>query len=518
MHLNHPGNANRNHQGFNWADIIPSKDLKYHKCYGLFQCARLEVPLDWTNLSNPNTVTLAITKLPAVVDVADDSFGGTIVINPGGPSGSGVTAVLHGGKSLQNFVDSDKHFEILSFDPRGVFLTTPNLNCFQDDNVRTMGELVLSGAGSLGTDEIALNTAWSLHESIGRLCAETPNGRYPDGSNIRQYVSTALVAHDMVAIIDAVDADLQKELKSRERHSPADQATIMANNNHGPPLLNYWGLSYGTYLGNTFASRFPHRIGRMILDGVVDSDDYAATGWTTNLQDNNKTWATFFDDCFEAGPKCPLSRPSIRSAAEMQTQVEAFVAELQHNPLPVLQAGNAYVLTHLAIKTGIHICLYKPLQLWPLLAYTLNALMNDDHDAALSALQTLEPDHHFSPSLPRLSHLFLPRTTTTATNFPDPPPGAYAFQPEAGISILCGDGTPPPSTTKPSFLNYISLLTSQSPSSAPSGPTSPSPASTGPLQSVPTPGTASPALSAQNYPTTIPAPPLYSLSATRPIP
>ena len=59
-----------------WNAITPSKELKYHECYGPFECARLEVPLDWSNLSNPNTVAIAITKLPAVVDVTDKSFGG----------------------------------------------------------------------------------------------------------------------------------------------------------------------------------------------------------------------------------------------------------------------------------------------------------------------------------------------------------------------------------------------------------------------------------------------------------
>ncbi len=448
---------------FSWDNITPTKELKYHKCYGTFDCARLEVLLDWSNASNPNTVAIAITRLPAVVDVTDPSFGGTIVINPGGPSGSGVTTVLWGGKSLQNVVDSDKHFEILSFDPRGVYFTTPGLNCFQDGGVRRDTYLLAAGAGSLESNEFAVDTMWGITKSIGLSCAQAADGEFPDGSRIQQFVSTALVAQDMIAIIDQVDAHRRKESNAKEKHSN-QQTTLHAELDEGPALLNYWGLSYGSYLGNTFASMFPNRIGRMILDGVVDAPDYAATGWTTNLQDNNKTWAKFFEYCFEAGDRCLLSDSSIRSPTDMQDKVEGFLAELEHNPMPLVENGNAYILTYLSLKTIIHLHLYQPIQLWPQLALIIRALMERNTSRAISALKfsetiftTSDASRHFRPSLPQAP----PSCALSA--FDRTLPTGYPWMQEAAVSILCGDGDPINNRTKETFTEYLHLLQSQSP-------------------------------------------------------
>jgi pimeloyl-ACP methyl ester carboxylesterase len=452
---------------FDWAAINPSKELKYHKCYGSFECARLEVPLDWSNSSNPNTAAIAITRLPAVTDISHESFGGTIVLNPGGPSGSGVSIVVMSGQSLQWVVDSEKHFEILSFDPRGVQFTTPTLNCFQNPEVRATLTLLGAGAGSLESNDNALDTKWSIEKSLAQLCAQTNNGRFEDGTNIRQFVSTALVAQDMIAIVDQVEAHRQKALKA-QRRSSQQQTAVVAEADSEPALLNYWGLSYGTYLGNTFASMFPHRIGRMILDGVVDAPDYAAGGWSTNLQDNNKTWGKFFEYCYGAGSRCLLMSPSVRSEVDLKDKVEAFLAELQHNPLPLVQDGNAYVLTYLNMKVIIHTLLYAPIQYWAMLATLLRAMMERNAEQVVSVfsqfseVQAATVNRHFSPTLPTIP--MLPPLWGSASAHSTSIPGIYHWQPEAAVSILCGDSDfALTSRTKPDYLEYLALLESQSP-------------------------------------------------------
>lgn len=449
---------------FNWESIPSSDKLQYHPCFGSFECSRLSVPLDWSNRSNPNNVTLAIVRLPAVVDVTDESFGGTIIINPGGPSGSGVSTVLRSGRGVQKIVDSDKHFEILSFDPRGVAFSTPTTACFQDDAARNLLALLAVGAGSLEDGQYAMNVKWGSAEGLGRLCESSSNGKLPDGSHIHQFVSTALVARDMVEIVDQVDAHLRKELDLRRERENNRQAVISPDS-VSPALLNYWGLSYGSYLGNTFASMFPERMGRMVLDGIVDADDYAATGWTTNLQDNNKTWAKFFEYCFEAGPKCPLFDPLAHGPEDIRDRVDMFLADLQDNPIPLIQNGNAYLLTYFAMKANIHACLYYPNDLWPLLAIALKSLIDRDPSAAVSLQEIAQRQRHddsdrFSPVLPTRPYHRESRDVFSESD--EELPGNYPWQTEAGVSILCGDGDDITSTSKAGYAEYVSLLESQS--------------------------------------------------------
>ena len=63
--------------------IIPSKTLQYKPCFGQFQCARLEVPLDWneTTSGEGGKVAIAIVKKPAIIDVTDPRYGGVILFN-----------------------------------------------------------------------------------------------------------------------------------------------------------------------------------------------------------------------------------------------------------------------------------------------------------------------------------------------------------------------------------------------------------------------------------------------------
>ena len=441
---------------FDWSSIEPRNKLRYTPCYHGFECARLTLALEWAaEPSNSNEVILAVARLPAKVNESDPSFGGTVVLNPGGPSGSGVDIVRWVGPGVQEIIDGEKHFEILSFDPRGVKYTTPSSACFEEDADRDMYLLQSRAVGSVDDSEFSLNTKWALAQGLGQLCESSNLGNFPDGSNIRQYVSTALIARDMVNLTDAIEEHRLHALSSLKPETDKQKVMHEASK---VPLLNYWGYSYGTYLGNTFASMFPDRIGRMILDGVVDAPDYTATGWTSNLQDNDKVWLKFFEWCFEAGPKCALYDSHVRSPNDLAFKLDEYMDHLQDNPLPLIYSDNIYQFTYFDLASQMHYASYGPHQIWPLLALGLSALIQGDPTTLLSLTNSLTSSSTPSqPPTPPFIPLLSPFNNRT---IPFPP--GYPHGLEASTAILCGDGADITASSKPSYYQYLQLLKSES--------------------------------------------------------
>lgn len=441
--------------GFNWSSIEPHTKLVWHECYTSFQCARLQVPLDWTNSSNPNHVSLALTKVPAVVSHHDPKFGGTVLINPGGPGGSGVDEVVWGGYGMRDsIIDSnDKHFEILSWDPRGIHHTTPPVACFGTDWDRKVWMYRNWAVGQLDSSEHALDVKWALYESLAKLCDQSGKGQFDDGTNMHQYVSTALTAHDMVAIIDALQEEHSSLLKWDKNEQQSQHSLIEHDK---PALLQYWGFSYGTFLGNTFASMFPNRIGRMILDGNVDPQDYAKTGWLSNLFDNPKNLHWFYYGCFHANSRCALYSSNTSSLFDIERRVHIVLEQLHREPVAVVHDGAADLVTYADLTNLIHGAAYAPRFFWPDVAQIIHDLSQHNGTSIVKYLKYLEVPENPKPNVPNDGNL------TTSNNETKPYPPDYPGGLEGAISVLCGDGDPIDSLTKQDWQERISLLKNQS--------------------------------------------------------
>lgn len=248
---------------FDWDAITPAQDLEYHDCYDQFKCARLLVPLDWQDEKSGQTIALAIIKQDSVVDIDDPTYGGPVISNPGGPGGSGTASLVRSAALQRNFLDTPgkKHFELVSFDPRGVGRTTPQVNCYPTSRLeRTAAALETRGNHGLNGGPVALAYGLGLAEIEGGRCADA-NG------DLLMHVGTASVARDMLAIVDKID-------EYNKKNSKRGAGAKMGAATKDLPRLQYLGVSYGTVLGNYFASMFPERIGRLVLDGVFDIDDY----------------------------------------------------------------------------------------------------------------------------------------------------------------------------------------------------------------------------------------------------
>jgi pimeloyl-ACP methyl ester carboxylesterase len=251
---------------FDWSTIEPSRNLSYTDCVDGFQCARLLAPLDWSQhgdspcglgeLNVNNSVALAIIKLPASVPETDPSFGGTVMWNPGGPGGLAVMIAQIMSPMFQDMLDGTRHYEIVTFDPRGVGESTPQIKCFDHLWQRYMTMSKTEESISPRHGRAAVATQLEQQAAIGEICMEAG----PD--SIHAHSGSASVARDMLHIVDKIEEKRMTRLGPT--YQPAD----------GKPRLQYIGLSYGTTLGSYFASMFPGRVGRMLLGGLVDSESH----------------------------------------------------------------------------------------------------------------------------------------------------------------------------------------------------------------------------------------------------
>jgi pimeloyl-ACP methyl ester carboxylesterase len=158
--------------------------------------------------------------------VTADKYQGVMLVNPGGPGGSGLTlSVL--GKYVPNGVGGD--YDWIGFDPRGVGSSKPALACD--------GSYFKYNRPSYLPTTQALEDTW-LKRSKGyaAACAKS------SGKILLNHVKTVDTVYDMESI--------RKVL--------------------GQAQINYYGFSYGTYLGQVYSTLYPTRVRRMVLDSNVD--------------------------------------------------------------------------------------------------------------------------------------------------------------------------------------------------------------------------------------------------------
>ncbi|KAK0708664.1 TAP-like protein-domain-containing protein [Lasiosphaeris hirsuta] len=379
-----------------WESITPSSELEWHPCYGhvnpSFQCARLTVPLDYNDplsqtCGSPK-VHIALTLLPAnkATSAARPHPRSPMLINPGGPGGSGVMAALGMASALQAIFGDDQ--PIIGFDPRGIGATTPVADCWApppacDGCPEDVGRGLMhrvewanmnQAYGGINSSNIALQFINAGHRAINNLCVEKDGTL--GGKSILGHATTAHVARDMVSIVDAWERWVDGQDKS-ESHTEL---------NPTKGRLVYWGFSYGTYLGATFASMFPDRVGRLLLDGVVDAEHYAAPVWRDSLYDTDKILGRFFQYCAEAGFECQLYRAGDKPA-DLGQRYRSIMDGLTTNPATFTHPEYFFpvlIQPHM-IEQLVFGVLYSPIASFPVLAMLLN-LMHEKKYEALGAL------------------------------------------------------------------------------------------------------------------------------------
>jgi pimeloyl-ACP methyl ester carboxylesterase len=195
----------------------------------IIQCAELSVPLDYAR-PNGQKITLELTRLP---HQGSGQAKGDLLVNPGGPGGEG--ALFGASVYARNSAPMQAAYNVIGFDPRGVGFSTPKLTCDDDYSNAPRPDY---GTGGAHDDAVWLKKSKAYADACGRAFGA---GAKVD---LLDHIKTIDSVRDMNAIRGAL----------------------------GHAKLDYYGASYGTYLGQTFATVFPERVGRMVLDGNVNPD------------------------------------------------------------------------------------------------------------------------------------------------------------------------------------------------------------------------------------------------------
>jgi pimeloyl-ACP methyl ester carboxylesterase len=256
------------------------------------QCAQLQVPVNYGDPGG-RKITLALSEVPATAPAGQRQ--GVLLVNPGGPGGSGLSLASFVASGLDPAVASE--YDIVGFDPRGVGSSVPALHCDPSFFSGARPDYIPSSAAA---EQVLENRA----KQYAADCEQKYGWLLP-------YMTTQNVARDM----DSIRAAL------------------------GVSQISYFGYSYGTYLGQVYATLFGHQVRRMVLDSVVDPQ---GAWWTDNIDQDYAfqgrqqafyAWMAQYDSTFHLGS----------TAAQVSASYYAARAQLQAHPVAVPGSSGAKI-------------------------------------------------------------------------------------------------------------------------------------------------------------------------------
>ncbi|WP_405474658.1 alpha/beta hydrolase [Paenarthrobacter ilicis] len=298
-----------------------SQSVEWSSCQDGFLCGKVKVPLDYGNPAGGD-IDLSVIKLPST-----NNKQGSVLVNPGGPGGSGVDFVKDAGKSLIT-EKLRANFDVVGFDPRGVGRSAP-VTCMTDaerDAARTK-------VFRKNTDD-GLAAAFTFNKTLADQCAQQTGP-------VLGHIDTVSAAKDL-DVLRAVMNDAK---------------------------LNYLGFSYGTFLGSTYASLFPDNVGRLVLDGAVDpsiSNEELTAGQAKAFE---RAIRTYVANCQQQN-SCPLSGSVDNGVQEIRDLINA----VDQNPQT---AKDGRTVTSNDFVNGLILPLYND-QSWPALTQALEAAFSGD--------------------------------------------------------------------------------------------------------------------------------------------
>ena len=263
-----------------------ASSLSWHSCTAQgasLRCASLKVPLDYRHPGG-RKITLALSEAPATAPASKRQ--GVLLVNPGGPGGSGLSLAAFVADGLDPSVAAE--YDIIGFDTRGVGSSVPALHCDPSFFSQARPDYIPATAA----DERVLT---SRAKAYAADCEKRYGWLLP-------FMTTADIARDMDSIRSAL----------------------------GQQKISYFGYSYGTYIGQVYATLFPHRVHRMVLDSTVGPN---GVWWTDNLDQDYAfqgriqafyAWVAKYHGVYHLG----------NTAAQVKRNWYAARADLEAHPVP----------------------------------------------------------------------------------------------------------------------------------------------------------------------------------------
>jgi pimeloyl-ACP methyl ester carboxylesterase len=255
--------------------------IAWHRCSsGVLvsaECATVAVPLDW-NHPKGATIHLAVSR----VRHTTTPYEGPILVNPGGPGVSGLRLATLGSEVPGGV---GERYDWIGFDPRGVGASRPRISCIRD-----------YGNGP----------------------------KPPYGPPTQQTIATWLARAKGYAAACAKNGPLLDHLTTEDSAKDLEYLRLALR----APAISYYGYSYGTYLGQVYATLFPSRIRRMVLDSNVDP---RRVWYRANL-DQDAAFQTTIEAWFRWVARADSTYHLGGTALAVEQRYAAVAAELRQHP------------------------------------------------------------------------------------------------------------------------------------------------------------------------------------------
>jgi pimeloyl-ACP methyl ester carboxylesterase len=267
------------------------------------ECATIDAPLDY---ADPTGRKIRL-QLLRIHDRDNHAHTGSLIVNPGGPGGSGVDLALGLARQISDAVLT--HFDLIGFDPRGVGLSSP-ITCVSDKRKEEI---------NAASPDLLTPTGFAQDKRIAKAFARACVDKY--GSALAEF-DTVQTAKDMDRIRQAV----------------------------GDAKMNYLGFSYGSELGAQYIHLFPANVRVAVLDGAVDPLTDPITTLTTQVKG--------FEDAFdEFAAWCRTTRPC-SSIGDPRTAVYQIIETASRSPIASSAPGETRKATSNLVVTGVSQAMY----------------------------------------------------------------------------------------------------------------------------------------------------------------